>query len=109
MVYEDNGVGAVTGNPNQNGDFKAPCLQNIELTTPYMHDGRFATLAEVVEHYNSGTQNHPNLDNRLEGNNGQPRRLNLTQAEKDALVAFMETLTDTQFINDQKYQNPFRD
>lgn len=105
----DLGLGLVTGNANDNGKFKSPSLRNIELTAPYMHDGRFATLEEVVEHYNSGIQNSPTLDNRLRNNNGQPVRLNLTNAEKAALVAFMETLTDETLANEEKYSNPFRD
>ncbi len=107
VVYADNGVGAVTGNNNQNGDFKVGSLRNIQLTAPYMHDGRFQTLAQVVEHYNSGVQPHPNLDNRLRNNNGQPRRLNLDQNERNALVAFLNTLTDPSFINDEKFSDPF--
>jgi cytochrome c peroxidase len=73
-----------------------------------MHDGRFATLADVVEHYNSGVQAGPALDNRLIGPGGQPRRLNLTTAEKAALVAFMQTLTDTALVADAKFSTPFR-
>lgn len=90
-----------------NGRFKAPSLRNIVVTAPYMHDGRFDTLAQVIEFYNSGVQDHPNLDNRLENNNGQPVRLNLSQAEKDALAAFMNTLTDTTFLTDPRFSNPF--
>ena len=88
------------------GEFKAPSLRNIAVTGPYMHDGRFETLAEVVEHYNSGIQDHPNLANQLQQNN-QPEQLNLTQQEKDALVAFLETLTDETFLADPKFSDPF--
>lgn len=90
------------------GEFKAPSLRNIAVTGPYMHDGRFETLEEVVEHYNSGIQPHPSLANQLE-DNGQPERLNLTDAEKAALVAFMETLTDETFLTDPKFSDPFED
>lgn len=74
-----------------------------------MHDGRFATLLEVVEHYNSGVQAHPNLDERLRGDpsNPLPRRLNLNDQEKQALVAFLNTLTDEVFLTDEKFSNPF--
>ncbi len=106
VVYADNGVGEISGNQNDFGDFKVPSLRNIALTAPYMHDGRFATLAQVVEHYSSGVQNHPNLSNQLR-QNGQPRLGNFSNAEKAALVAFMNTLTDTEFINDVRYSNPF--
>lgn len=102
----DMGVGGITGNNNQLGEFKAPSLRNIALTGPYMHDGRFATLLDVIEHYDNGVQNNPNLDNRLtQGNN--VRRLNLSNADKQALVDFLNTLTDEEFINDEKYGNPF--
>ncbi|MCB4808473.1 cytochrome-c peroxidase [Tamlana sp. 62-3] len=102
----DEGVGGITGNNNDLGEFKVPSLRNIELTGPYMHDGRFETLEEVIEHYNSGVQNNPNLDNRLtQGNN--VRRLNLSDADKQALVDFLITLTDDVFINDEKFSDPF--
>lgn len=105
-VLTDLGLGAVNGNSNDNGKFKTGSLRNVELTAPYMHDGRFETLEEVVEHYNTGVQNSPNLDNRLI-ENGQPIRMNLSQNEIDALVAFMKTLTDQNFITDPKFADPF--
>ena len=74
-----------------------------------MHDGRFNSLREVVEFYNTGIQDNPNLDNRLRVNNGQVRRMNLSAEEVDALVAFMETLTDDSFTGDVKFSDPFRD
>ena len=73
-----------------------------------MHDGRFDTLAEVVDFYNNGVQNHPNLDPRLRGPDQQPRRLNLTGQEKAALVAFLGTLTDDALINDPRFADPFK-
>lgn len=90
------------------GQFKSPSLRNIAVRAPYMHDGRFNTLEEVIEHYNSGIQDHPQLANQLR-QNGQPERLNLTQEEKDALVAFLETLTDQVFLTDPKFSDPFDD
>lgn len=99
MVYKDNGRGE--------GKFKIPSLRNIELTTPYMHDGRFKTLEQVIEHYNSGIQAHPSLDANLKDNTGTPRRLNLTPIEKTALVAFLKTLTDNVYTTDVKYSDPF--
>lgn len=91
----------------KNGGFKIPSLRNIELTGPYMHDGRFKTLEEVVEHYNTGIQASPNLSSRLQDDFGKPLRLNLKPEEKKALVAFMKTLTDKTFVTDTKYSNPF--
>jgi cytochrome c peroxidase len=65
------------------GRFKTPSLRNVAVRAPFMHDGRFTTLNQVVEHYNAGVQNNPGLDPGLRGPNGQPRRLNLTP-EPDA-------------------------
>ena len=109
-VLTDLGLGAVTGNSNDNGKFKVGSLRNIELTSPYMHDGRFETLEEVVEHYDSGVQASTTLDNRLEQrNSNNPRRLNLTNQEKEALVAFMKTLTDLELVSDEKFSSPFKE
>ena len=106
LVNDDNGVGDLVNTQNQNGRFKVGSLRNIELTAPYMHDGRFATLLDVVEHYNSGVQDHPNLDNRLQ-RNGDPVQMNLSDQQKQDLVAFMLTLTDDTFITDEKFSDPF--
>lgn len=103
----DIGYGEVTGLLGDYGKFKTPSLRNIELTAPYMHDGRFATLEEVIEHYNSGVENHANLSPPLRLPNGEVRRLNLTQAEKDALLAFLLTLTDNTLATEEKYSDPF--
>lgn len=115
--YVDKGVGALTGLPQDEGLFKVPSLRNIELTAPYMHDGRFATLEEVVEFYNSGVVNHPNLSPPLRvppppgappgSPPGPPRRLNLTPQQKASLVAFLKTLTDTNLTTDPKLSDPF--
>ena len=105
-VLTDLGVAGATGNNNDRGEFKVPSLRNIQLTAPYMHDGRFSTLEEVVEHYNSGVQNSQNLDNRLRQGNGV-RRLNLSNQEKQGLVNFLLTLTDANFIADEKFADPF--
>jgi cytochrome c peroxidase len=88
------------------GEFKTSSLRNVELSAPYMHDGRFSSLEQVVEHYNSGVQNSEDLDDRLrQGNN--VRRLNLSNIEKQALVDFLVTLTDNNFILDEKFSSPF--
>jgi len=104
----DLGVYESTGNPLDIGTFKTPSLRNVALRAPYMHDGRFATLEEVIEHYNSGIQAHPNLEIVLKDPAGNPRRMNLSQEEKDALVAFLKTLTDEKFSEGEKFRNPFR-
>jgi cytochrome c peroxidase len=108
MATVDRGFGAVTSNMANDGLFKVTSLRNVELTAPYMHDGRFATLEQVVEHYNSGVKNHPNLSPQLLLPNGQPRLLNLTPQDKAALVAFLKTLTDVSVATDAKYSNPFK-
>jgi cytochrome c peroxidase len=103
----DDGVGDISGDPADDGLFKSPSLRNVTVTAPYMHDGRFATLAEVIDHYDSGVQAHPNLDPRLRGPDGQPRRLDLTAEEKAALVAFLGTLTDDALLTDPRFSDPF--
>lgn len=93
-----------------NGRFKAPSLRNVAARGRFMHDGRFATLEQVVEFYDNGVQNNPGLDNRLrggQGGNGPPLRLGLSRQEKDALVAFLGTLTDQAFLTNAKFANPF--
>lgn len=103
----DLGAGGVFANPIFVGRFKTTSLRNIELTAPYMHDGRFATLEEVVEHYNSGIKAHPTLSPALRDANGNPVQLNLTSSEKAALVAFLKTLTDQSVSTEIKWSNPF--
>jgi cytochrome c peroxidase len=107
--YLDKGLGALTGRAQDEGIFKVPSLRNIALTAPYMHDGRFPTLEAVVEFYNSGIVNHPNLSPPLRTRPpGQgPLRLNLTAAEKAALVAFLKTLSDTRLVTDPRFSDPF--
>lgn len=109
LVYTDNGVGKITGRSIDNGKFKSPSLRNVMLTAPYMHDGRFQTIEQVLEHYSTGIKNHPNLDNRLKDQaTGNAKPLNLTQQQKNAIVAFLNTLTDTKFTTDTKYSDPFK-
>ena len=110
-TYSDNGIGTLSGDAADFGKFKIPTLRNIEVTAPYMHDGRFATLEEVIEHYNSGIQAHPNLDDRLtvEGQiGGTPKQYNMSTYQKQSLVAFLKTLTDHSFLEDIKFSDPFK-
>ena len=86
--------------------FKSPSLKGIAMSQFFMHDGRFTTLRQVVDHYADGIQNGPALDNRLRQNN-QPMRLNLDEDDREALVDFMETLTDDTLIADPKFSDPF--
>jgi len=95
LEYDDQGAGS--------GSFKVPTLRNIEVTGPYMHDGRFETLEEVVEHYSSGVKDHPNLDWELNAGG-----VNLTTEEKEDLVEFLKTFTDYAFLNDHRFSDPFQ-
>jgi cytochrome c peroxidase len=107
MEYEDNGIGERTSNVSKNGVFKIPFLRNIELTGPYMHDGRFETLREVIDHYSEGIVNHPNLDPNLKNGN-QPKRMNFSEQEKKALEAYLKTLTDDLIMKDERFADPFK-
>lgn len=92
------------------GDFRPSSLRNIGVTAPYMHDGRFSTLREVIDHYDHGVQDSANLDSRLREPGpglGAPLRLNLSEADKLALEAFLHTLTDQEFLTDPKFSDPF--
>jgi len=107
------GLQAVTGNPAHRGLFKVPSLRNIALTAPYMHDGRFNTLEEVLDHYDSGIKNSSTLspviveaDNR--GAAAAARiSLHLTAGEKAAISAFLHTLTDQDFVTAEGLSDPF--
>jgi cytochrome c peroxidase len=107
LNYTDEGVGGVTGLASDVGVFKVPRLRNVALTAPYMHDGRFATLRDVISHYNTGIRDHPNLHPSLKVE-GKPKRLNLSPEEQDALLAFLNTLTDQASCLQEKYVNPFK-
>lgn len=103
----DRGRAEVTGNPADAGKFKAPSLRNIAVTGPYMHDGRFNTLEEVVEFYNSGVnQNSPTVDPVMVKSNRVNGSLGLTAQDKQALVAFLRTLTDSTYLNNPDFSNP---
>ena len=104
----NNGLDAVAADTGAGrGRFKAPSLRNVGLRTSFMHDGRFTTLRQVIDHYNSGVNGSADLDQRLKNPDGSPRRLNLSPQQEDALVAFLNTLTDVTFISDLKFGNPF--
>lgn len=104
--YTDKGIGEITHKPEDQGTFKIPGLRNVALTAPYMHDGRFATLEDVMEHYNHGIKGNPNLGIQLGAvaGSGVP----LTTKDKSDIIAFLKTLTDEQLIKDPKYADPFK-
>ena len=98
LVYQDQGVA--------NGMFKVPSLRNLSLTAPYMHDGRFTTIDQVLDHYQFGVKNHPNLDFRMKNGAGV-RSFEMTLSEREALKAFLLTLNDNSVISDPKLSDPF--
>lgn len=106
LVYADNGIGERTGLAKDQATFKMPSLRNIELTAPYMHDGRFNTLEEVMEHYRIGAKAHPNRGVQIP-NGGYG--ISLTAADVANAIAFMKTLTDRSLTTDVKYSDPFKD
>lgn len=103
----DQGVGGITKKQSELGTFKVPTLRNVALTAPYMHDGRFQTLEEVIDFYSTGIQNHPNLHSDLKSG-GQPKKFNFTETEKADLIAFLNTLTDNYVTKDTRFSNPFK-
>lgn len=104
----DLGVGGVSNAVAEMGTFKVPALRNVALTAPYMHDGRFQTLEQVVEHYSKAIKPHANLHENLKNFDGTPKRFNFSTEDKAALVAFLRTLTDEKLLADVRYSNPFK-
>jgi cytochrome c peroxidase len=116
-LTNDKGVAGVSEfqfDPSTLNAFKIPTLRNIELTAPYMHDGRFASLEEVIEHYNTGIEDNGNLHQLLKGVNGGPRKMNMDANDKSDLVAFLQTMTDNSITNKsdentgRKFSDPFK-
>ncbi|HJW34144.1 MAG TPA: cytochrome c peroxidase [Holophagaceae bacterium] len=97
--------GLTAGDPDI---YKSPSLKGVSATGPYMHTGSLATLEAVVDHYDHGIQDGPALDPRLRGPNGLPQRLNLSAADRAALVDFMKTLQDPALATDPRFSNPFK-
>jgi cytochrome c peroxidase len=104
IVYSDNGIGELSKQSKDMGTFKIPTLRNVALTAPYMHDGRFTTLEQVIEHYNTGAKNHPNRGIQIPDGGYKF----LATADKAAIIAFLKTLTDQSLITDKKFSNPFK-
>jgi cytochrome c peroxidase len=98
--FPDPGLGAVTQRPIDYGRFKVPTLRNIELTAPYMHDGRFQTLEEVLDHYSSGGHYSYNLDANI-------MPFQLSAQDKLDLIAFLKSMTDEKFLQENAFKNPF--
>mgnify|MGYP000862192744 CR=1 FL=1 len=102
-VFTDLGLGGITGLPQDMGKFKTPTLRNVALTAPYMHDGRFQTLEEVIEHYNSGGHASTTIDPNMKYTTGG---LSLTPEKKAQLLAFLHSLTDMDFVTDERFSDP---
>lgn len=108
----DQGRYAITLNADDRLKFKVPSLRNVGLTAPYMHDGRFTTLEQVLDHYANdkpGSKDSiyvsPTLDPLLNAA-GQKRGISLTSAEKQSIIAFLKTLNDDDFIKDKRFSDP---
>ncbi|HEY8928976.1 MAG TPA: cytochrome c peroxidase [Mucilaginibacter sp.] len=107
-IPKDTGIEILTGQPGDRGRFKAPTLRNIALTAPYMHDGRFKTLEEVIDHYSNHVRESPSLSTFLRGesNDINGKTLHLNAQEKKDLIAFLNMLTDTAFVNAPRFSDP---
>jgi cytochrome c peroxidase len=107
--YTDAGREAITGMPEDKGKFKVPNLRNVALTGPYMHDGRFKTLDDVLEHYSHNIKASANLDTVLKiTGTGGPMRMEISAHEKQAIIAFLGSLVDVDMITNPAYSDPFK-
>lgn len=103
-TYADKGVGGVTGNEEDYGKFKIPSLRNVAVTGPYMHDGRFHSLEKVLDFYSEGVNYGINVDPKMMMAH---RGMSLTKKEKAQIVTFLKTLTDSSFLTNPAFSNPF--
>lgn len=103
-TFTDNGLGAITGNSFDNGKFKTPTLRNLVFTKPYMHDGRFNTLQEVINHYSEGLVSSPTIDPLMKHlpNGGS----NMNPGDKYKLFMFLVSLSDSSFVTNPAFQDP---
>ena len=106
VIQVDHGFGAVSGNPDDIGKFKVPSLRNILLTAPYMHDGRFANIDDVLEHYSTGLVKSSTIDANMTALDFGG--LQLTMQDRSDLKAFMATLTDSSFLSNPAHSDPFK-
>ncbi|WP_406968028.1 cytochrome-c peroxidase [Flavisericum labens] len=103
-TFTDLGLGAVTGDPADNGKFKSPSLRNLAFTAPYMHDGRFETLEDVINHYSEGLKNSNTIDPLMK--KVAQGGVGLSEKDKSDLKAFLLSLSDYEFINNSAFSNP---
>jgi cytochrome c peroxidase len=99
-ILNDSGRAHITSDPNDRYKFKVPTLRNILQTAPYMHDGRFTTLKQVLDHYHTGVQTSATLDPLLLGG------IVLTEQEKLDIISFLGTLSDYSFLYDERFKDP---
>jgi len=104
--YIDKGKATITKNDNDLGWFKIPSLRNIEVTGPYMHDGRFQTLEEVIDFYSEGVKMSYNIDSKM--GYAHQGGVQLNDLEKKQVIAFLKTLTDTAFLTNPEFSNPYK-
>jgi cytochrome c peroxidase len=105
--FADKGRGAITNNMLDNGKFRTPHLRNIEVTGPYMHAGQFTTLEQVVDFYNDSLKMSPTVDPQIKAAHRGGLKY-LTAQDKADLIAFLKTLTDTAFLHNPAFSNPFK-
>lgn len=103
-TFTDNGRGTITGNTFDNGKFKTPTLRNLAFTAPYMHDGRFTTLQDVINHYSQGLQNSPTIDPLMKHISTGGSQMN--PGDKNKLFMFLISLSDSSFVVNPKFQDP---
>ncbi len=103
-VLTDLGLGSVSGDPSDDGKFKSPSLRNLSFTAPYMHDGRFSTLEEVINHYSEGLKDSPTIDPLMKKVN--QGGVQLSSQEKASLKAFLLSLNDPSFVSNPNFSNP---
>jgi len=101
-VYGDGGLEMITNRPEDNGKFKTPSLRNVALTAPYDHNGMFKDLKEIIKHYNEGGMKNFTQDSLI-------HQLNLSDAQVNDIVAFLNSLTDRDFINNKAFKNPWKE
>lgn len=104
IAFTDNGRGAITGNNFDNGKFKTPTLRNLVFTAPYMHDGRFTTLSQVINHYSQGLQNSATLDPLMKHIDTGGSQMN--PGDKTKLLMFLISLSDSSFVTNPKFSDP---
>lgn len=102
LFFKDLGLGAITGDPSDNGKFKSPSIRNLAFTAPYMHDGRFATLEEVIDHYSEGLKPSPTIDPLMK--KVSQGGVGLTPNEKADLKSFLLSLSDSDFIKNPAFK-----